>query len=92
MRLLDTTTFELRLDSQDFFQGEGHPILSHRWVGREVTFDEIKRHAPSLRAAGEHRMKSAQLDKIRGHLRERAQARAPVDVDRQLLHQQVQRD
>ncbi|KAL1871127.1 hypothetical protein Daus18300_004872 [Diaporthe australafricana] len=67
MRLLDTTTFELRLDSQEFFQGEGYAILSHRWVGPEITFDEIARHAPSLREAGEkHRMKSPQLDKIRG--------------------------
>ncbi|KAI3396759.1 hypothetical protein diail_11721 [Diaporthe ilicicola] len=49
MRLLDTTTFELRLDSHEFFQGEGYAILSHRWSGAEITFDEIARHAPSLR-------------------------------------------
>lgn len=66
MRLLDTTTFELRLDSQEFFQAEGYAILSHRWVGPEVIFDEIVQHAPSLRDAGEQRMKSPQLDKIRG--------------------------
>lgn len=66
MRLLDTTTFELRSDSQEFFQAEGYAILSHRWVGQEITFDEIAQHAPSLRDAGEQRMKSPQLDKIRG--------------------------
>lgn len=66
MRLLDTTTFELRLDSQEFFQAEGYAILSHRWVGAEVTFDEIPRHAPALRDARGQRIKSAQLDKIRG--------------------------
>lgn len=66
MRLLDTTTFELRLDSQEFFQAEGYAILSHRWVGAEITFDEIAQHAPSLRDAGEQHMKSPQLDKIRG--------------------------
>ncbi|KAJ0115141.1 het domain-containing protein [Diaporthe amygdali] len=67
MRLLDTTTFELRLDSQEFFQAEGYAILSHRWVGAEITFDEIAHHAPSLRDAGSQRLtKSPQLDKIRG--------------------------
>lgn len=66
MRLLDTTTFELRLDSQEFFQAAGYAILSHRWVGAEVTFDEIAQHAPTLRDAGGQRMKSPQLDKIRG--------------------------
>lgn len=66
MRLLDTTTFELRLDSQEFFQAEGYAILSHRWVGAEVTFDEIPQHAPGLRDARGERMKSPQLDKIRG--------------------------
>lgn len=66
MRLLNTTTFELCLDSQEFFQAEGYAILSHRWVGSEITFDEIGQYAPSLRDAGEQRMKSPQLDKIRG--------------------------
>ncbi|KKY32015.1 putative het domain-containing protein [Diaporthe ampelina] len=66
MRLLDTTTFELRLDGQEFFQDEGYAILSHRWVGPEVTFDEIAQYAPDLRDAGKQRMKSPQLDKIRG--------------------------
>lgn len=66
MRLLDTTTFELRLDSQEFFHAEGYAILSHRWVGAEITFEEIAQYAPSLRDAGGQRMKSPQLDKIRG--------------------------
>lgn len=58
--------FELRLDSQEFFQAEGYAILSHRWVGQEIIFDDIAQYAPSLRDAGEQRMKSPQLDKIRG--------------------------
>lgn len=67
MRLLDTTTFELRQDSHELFQAEGYAILSHRWVGAEVTFDDIARHAPGLRDAGSQRItKSPQLDKIRG--------------------------
>jgi hypothetical protein len=66
MRLLDTTMFELRTDSPEFFKSEGYAILSHRWNGAEITFDEIARHASDLRKAGDRRMKSPQLDKIRG--------------------------
>lgn len=66
MRLLDTSTFELRSDSQEFFKSQGYAILSHRWVGAEITFDEIAQHGASLRATGEKRIKSPQLDKIRG--------------------------
>ncbi|KAI1362930.1 hypothetical protein F5Y08DRAFT_310702 [Xylaria arbuscula] len=65
MRLLDTTTFELRNGEQGSFRQEGYAILSHRWVGLEITFDELKNHTAELRT-GERPLSSPQADKVRG--------------------------
>ncbi|KAI1733352.1 hypothetical protein F4680DRAFT_442058 [Xylaria scruposa] len=65
MRLLDTTSFELRNGEQSSFRQEGYAILSHRWVGLEITFDELKDHAAELRT-GTRPLSSPQADKIRG--------------------------
>ncbi|KAI1406034.1 heterokaryon incompatibility protein-domain-containing protein [Hypoxylon fuscum] len=64
MRLLDTETFELRSGDQSVFKDEGYAILSHRWVGQEITFDQLANHAAELRA-GQPPM-TPQLAKIRG--------------------------
>jgi hypothetical protein len=68
MRLLNTTTFELHFGDQEYFKSQGYAILSHRWVGAEITFDQIQKHAAELRTVGEKEKQSSsfQLDKIRG--------------------------
>ncbi|KAI1747211.1 heterokaryon incompatibility protein-domain-containing protein [Xylaria castorea] len=65
MRLLDTTSFELRNGEQSSFRQEGYAILSHRWVGLEITFDELKDHTAELRT-GTRPLSSPQADKICG--------------------------
>ncbi|KAI0968561.1 hypothetical protein F4678DRAFT_442126 [Xylaria arbuscula] len=65
MRLLNTTTFELRNGDQNSFRQEGYAILSHRWVGLEIAFDELKDHTTELRT-GRRPLSSPQADKIRG--------------------------
>jgi hypothetical protein len=66
MRLLDTTTFELHSREQEYFKSQGYSILSHRWVGEEITFDQISGCSAELRSAGDWQMSTPQLDKIRG--------------------------
>lgn len=66
MRLLDTTTFEIASNSPAVFKQEGYAILSHRWVGWEITFEQLGRHIDALRAAGTTPLESPQQDKIRG--------------------------
>ncbi|KAH9908530.1 HET-domain-containing protein [Xylariomycetidae sp. FL2044] len=66
MRILNTETFELRTAPQDFFKNEGYAILSHRWIGAEITYDQIQDCSLELRRAGDRRLMSPQLDKIRG--------------------------
>lgn len=66
MRLLDTTTFELASNSHAIFKQEGYAILSHRWIGSEITFEQLGRHVEALRAAGTTPLGSPQQDKIRG--------------------------
>ncbi|KAH7408549.1 heterokaryon incompatibility protein-domain-containing protein [Phaeosphaeria sp. MPI-PUGE-AT-0046c] len=65
MRVLDTTTFELSFNGQEYFRSQGYAILSHRWLGAEITFQQIEGYSHELRRAS-HRMNSPQLDKIRG--------------------------
>ncbi|KAI0441147.1 hypothetical protein F4803DRAFT_524722 [Xylaria telfairii] len=65
MRLLDTTSFELRNGEQHSFRQEGYAILSHRWVGLEITFDDLKNYTTELRT-GTRPLSSPQADKIRG--------------------------
>ncbi|KAI1120963.1 heterokaryon incompatibility protein-domain-containing protein [Nemania abortiva] len=65
MRLLDTTSFELRNGEQPTFRQEGYAILSHRWTGVEITFEELKSHTAELRTAVGP-LSSPQADKIRG--------------------------
>ncbi|KAI0532308.1 hypothetical protein GGR58DRAFT_517836 [Xylaria digitata] len=65
MRLLDTTSFELHNGEQGIFRQEGYAILSHRWVGQEITFDELKNHISELRT-GTRPLSSPQVNKIRG--------------------------
>jgi hypothetical protein len=69
MRLLDTTTFELCSAGQEYFKSEGYAILSHRWIGAEITFQEIEGYNSQLRSVGNQQIISPQLDKIRGACR-----------------------
>lgn len=66
MRLLDTTTFELASNSPSIFKQEGYAILSHRWIGSEITFEQLGGYVDALRAAGDTPLESPQQDKIRG--------------------------
>ena len=66
MRLLNTSTFELHSREQEFFKSQGYAILSHRWVGAEITFDTLQRHLLDLKRTEAKYMKSPQLSKIRG--------------------------
>jgi hypothetical protein len=66
MRLLDTTTFELGSNSPSVFKQEGYAILSHRWIGSEITVVQLGNHIDALRAAGTTHLKSPQQEKIRG--------------------------
>ncbi|KAI0856036.1 hypothetical protein F4860DRAFT_494488 [Xylaria cubensis] len=63
MRLLNTTSFELCRDEQDKFRQEGYAILSHRWVGSEITFEQLKKDVAGLKTGT---LNSPQADKIRG--------------------------
>ncbi|TRX87979.1 hypothetical protein FHL15_011120 [Xylaria flabelliformis] len=63
MRLLDTTSFELCSGEQDRFRQEGYAILSHRWVGSEITFDQLKKDVTGLKTGT---LNSSQADKVRG--------------------------
>lgn len=66
MRLLDTTTFQLVSNSPSVFQQEGYAILLHRWIGSEITFEQLGGHIDQLRAAGTRPLESPQQEKIRG--------------------------
>lgn len=66
MRLLDTTTFQLASNSPSVFQQEGYAILSHRWIGSEITYEQLGGHIDELRAAGTTPLESPQQEKIRG--------------------------
>ncbi|KAL6709793.1 hypothetical protein ACN47E_001222 [Coniothyrium glycines] len=66
MRVLDTTTFELKSGEQELFKQDGYAILSHRWVGMEITFDQLPNHIAELKQAAEKQRMSPQLGKIRG--------------------------
>lgn len=65
MRLLDTSTFELQSGLQASFKQEGYAILSHRWIGLEITFDQLQQYTQELRTATRP-LRTPQLDKIRG--------------------------
>jgi hypothetical protein len=64
MRALDTTTFELSFNGQEYFKSQGYAILSHRWLGAEITFQQIEGYSQELRS--HTHMRTPQLDKIRG--------------------------
>ena len=64
MRLLNTTTFLIESDERECFKTQGYAILSHRWVGQEIAFDEIKEVGPELRATEDQQARSLQFDKI----------------------------
>lgn len=66
MRLLDTTTFQLAPNSPSASKQERYAILSHRWVGSEITYEQLDAHTVALRAAGTTRLESPQEEKIRG--------------------------
>jgi hypothetical protein len=66
MRLLNTTTFELHTREDEFFKSQGYAILSHRWVGAEVTFKTLPQHISKLRKTEARYLVSPQLSKIRG--------------------------
>ncbi|KAI0869252.1 HET-domain-containing protein [Hypoxylon argillaceum] len=66
MFLLNTATFELRYgDQANFKQGEGYAILSHRWVGDEINFQQLHDVVAELRS-GRTPSSTIQIDKIRG--------------------------
>ncbi|KAI1174135.1 hypothetical protein F4777DRAFT_411475 [Nemania sp. FL0916] len=65
MRLLDTTTFELRNGDQHAFRQEGYAILSHRWIGLEITFDDLSNYQAEF-LTGRRPLRSPQADKILG--------------------------
>ncbi|KAI3319761.1 HET-domain-containing protein [Xylariaceae sp. AK1471] len=65
MHLLDTTTYELRSDLQSNFRQEGYAILSHRWVGQEITFDQLKGEIAGL-CSGTKPERTPQVNKVRG--------------------------
>lgn len=66
MRLLDTTTFQLAPNSPSASKKERYAILSHRWVGSEITYEQLDAHTDALRAAGTTPLSSPQQEKIRG--------------------------
>jgi hypothetical protein len=66
MRLLDTTTFELHSAAPEYFKSQGYAILSHRWVGAEITFRQIEGYSHNLRNMSSQQTVCPQLDKIRG--------------------------
>ncbi|KAI0545175.1 HET-domain-containing protein [Xylaria curta] len=63
MHLLDTTTYELRSDNHLTFREEGYAVLSHRWVGQEITYDQLKDEIEGLRSDPAP-ARTPQLDKI----------------------------
>jgi hypothetical protein len=66
MRVLNTTTFELHSREQEFFKSQGYAILSHRWVGAEITFETLPQHISTLKSTQSRHLDSPQLSKIRG--------------------------
>jgi hypothetical protein len=66
MRLLNTTTIELHAREPEFFKRQGYAILSHRWVGAEVTFETLPQHITEWRRTQARYLASPQLSKIRG--------------------------
>ena len=64
MWLIDTKTFALQERLQAFFKEEGYAILSHRWEGQEISFEQYTSHIPSL--SSEKALPTRQLQKIRG--------------------------
>jgi hypothetical protein len=66
MRCLNTTSYELQFGDHEYFKSRGYAILSHRWVGAEITFDQIQTYSYELRKAGEKQVSSFQLSKVRG--------------------------
>ncbi|KAI0973615.1 HET-domain-containing protein [Xylaria arbuscula] len=67
MRLLNTSTFEVKYLSQSRVQSEGYAILSHRWLsdGEEITFQDIHKYTKTLKSHTRPFI-LPQLDKIRG--------------------------
>ncbi|RYP89538.1 hypothetical protein DL770_004357 [Monosporascus sp. CRB-9-2] len=65
MRLLDITSFELCSRGQFVFREVGYAILSQRWVGQGIPFEQLKNHVAELRTDREP-SSTPQLEKIRG--------------------------
>ncbi|KAJ8120805.1 hypothetical protein ONZ43_g2583 [Nemania bipapillata] len=66
MHLLNTATFKLNAGDQAIFkQKEGYAILSHRWVGEEISFQQLPDVEPEL-CSGKTPSSTPQIDKIRG--------------------------
>lgn len=66
MRLINTSTFEFLAGEPAAFKSEGYAILSHRWVGLEITFDRLPGYVAELRKNRDRPVQPVQLDKIRG--------------------------
>lgn len=66
MRLINTSTFEFLSAEPSAFKAEGYAILSHRWIGLEITFDRLPGYAAELRKNRDRPLQPIQLDKIRG--------------------------
>ncbi|KAI0104258.1 HET-domain-containing protein [Nemania sp. FL0031] len=65
MHLLDTTTFELGTGDQPNVRYEGYAILSHRWVGEEISFRQLPDVVAELRS-NKAPGSTPQIEKIRG--------------------------
>lgn len=66
MRLVNTSTFELLSAEPSAFKSEGYAILSHRWVGLEITYDRLPQYVAELHKNRERPVQPMQLEKIRG--------------------------
>ncbi|KAI0145226.1 hypothetical protein GGR57DRAFT_307176 [Xylariaceae sp. FL1272] len=50
MRLINTSTFHICTDSHSLFVDRGYAILSHRWTGAEIEYQDFPRHIAELRS------------------------------------------
>lgn len=66
MRLINTTTFELLSGEPSSFKSEGYAILSHRWIGLEISFERLPQFVGELQKNRDRPIQPIQLEKIRG--------------------------
>lgn len=69
MRLINTSTFELRQEEHSSFVKQGYAILSHRWEREEVELPEYPQHIGSLQQDQNLLARPGRFNKIRGACR-----------------------